>query len=82
LNPSKGFDRLSVPTGTEGGVEKSISKPLFSPRLLDFSEFSPPFWGPRAGVRLRVSSNDGMCLTGETGIVGLRIDFRGSGTED
>jgi hypothetical protein len=36
----------------------------------------------RAGVRRRVSSNDGMFRTGETGTVGLRIDFSGKEAVD
>ena len=36
----------------------------------------------RAGVRRRVSSNDGMFRTGETGTVGFRIDFSGNEAVD
>lgn len=36
----------------------------------------------RAGVRRRVSSNEGMLRTGETGIVGFRIDLRGKEAVD
>lgn len=70
LNVSNGLGRCSVPiTGADGGVEKSIR------RLAGFC-------GLRAGVFLRVSSKVGIVWRGETGIAGLRIDFRGAATVD
>lgn len=84
LNASKGLASWSVPvTGVRVGVEKSISTP--SPAV-GFGSFSSSFSGPRSMLRtedrLRVSSKGGMGRRGETGIVGLRIDFKGKAAID
>lgn len=79
LNVSKGLAKFSDPeTGGWDGVAKSIKSPSFP--LLPVLEFW--FRASRAGVRRRVSSNDGMFRTGETGTVGLRIDLRGKEAVD
>lgn len=76
LNVSNGLGKFSVPTtGADGGVEKSIRRPLFPAEL-------PGFCGLRAGVFFRVSSKVGIVRMGETGIAGLRIDFKGPDTVD
>lgn len=81
LNASKGLASWSA--GVRVGVEKSISTP--SPAV-EFGSFSSSFSGPRSMLRtedrLRVSSKGGMGRRGETGIVGLRIDFKGKAAID
>lgn len=79
LNVSNGLEVSSEAEAAGwGGVAKSIRTPswLLASVL--------PFWLDvfRAGVRRRVSSKDGMLRTGETGTVGLRIDFRGKEAVD
>lgn len=79
LKVSKGLAKFSDSvTGGWFGVAKSIKSP--SCPLLDVLAFW--FRASRAGVRRRVSSNDGMFRTGDTGTVGLRIDLRGNEAVD
>ena len=87
LKESNGLESLG-PSDADGrvGVSKSINNPSLP---LSFVGLSPAFLGvsslccdPRCGVRLRVSSKDGMFLTGDTGTVGLRIDLRGADAVD
>ena len=79
LNVSNGFAVSSdADCAALGGEAKSIKSPSW------FWTPSFAFWlgVSRAGVRLRVSSKEGMFRTGETGTVGLRIDFRGPDVVD
>lgn len=87
LNVSNGFAVSSLSLSVVGGpgvTSKSIKRPSFpwSFRLCPSIVPSWVCWLLRAGVRRRVSSNDGMFRTGETGTVGLRMDFSGKEAVD
>lgn len=82
LNPSNGLERSSELDGAEGwaGVSRSIKRPSLPP--LPASKSSLLCCDPLAGVRRRVSSNEGILRTGDTGTVGLRMDLSGKAAVD
>lgn len=79
LKLSKGLDRSSELFEAGAGVSRSIRRPSSLWVLVSLLRLG---CDPRAGVRLRVSSNVGIVRTGETGTVGLRMDFKGKAAVD
>ena len=78
LKVSNGFVWSS---GLAGDFWAGVSKSIKSPSWVELLVLSCSL-APRDGVFLRVSSKVGMFRTGETGAVGLRIDFKGTTAED
>lgn len=67
-------------TGGFDGDEKSISVPSLACPCAPFP--AVPRDGLRFALRLRVSSKVGICLGGESGILGFRMDLRGTAAVD